>query len=153
MERVEKQAFHLIGLKLQSKTTNEGGQSAIDCGNLWQQFEQQSIASGIPGKESDNVYAVYYDYDGDHSSPFAYFIGCRVKPDTEVPDGLDSLMIPEGSYRKLLAKGQMPACISDTWKEIWRSGLKRAYSYDFEVYDERSKDWNNAEVAIFVAGD
>ena len=40
--------FRLIGLSLKTKTTNENGQSAIDCGSLWQQFEKGNYAEKIP---------------------------------------------------------------------------------------------------------
>ena len=31
--------------------------------------------------------------------------------------------------------------------------MKRAYAFDFEVYDDRSIDWTSAEVDIFVGHD
>jgi predicted transcriptional regulator YdeE len=64
---------------------------------------------------------------------------------------MDSLLIPAESYFQVTAKGKMTGCITDAWKRIWSSGINRTYQYDFEVYDERSKDWNNAEMEIFVS--
>ncbi|MTI89458.1 MAG: AraC family transcriptional regulator [Balneolaceae bacterium] len=145
--------FKLIGLKLDKKTTNQDGQSSIDCGNLWQRFEKEHITRQIPGKENDEIYAVYYEYEGDHMQPFSYFIGCKVKGDADVPENMDSLTIPGQTYRKVVAKGKMPDCISDSWKTIWKSDFNRAYNYDFEVYGERSKNWDNAEVDILVSTD
>lgn len=141
----------LIGLALPFKTTNENGQSNIDCGNLWQQFEAESWLSKIPRKLSNEILAVYHDYEGDHTKPFSYFIGCKVNKDTTVPDGMDALAIPSGNYQKLTARGEMPNCIAKAWKEIWESDLARAYRADFEVYDERSQNWNDAEVDIFIS--
>lgn len=149
MEMIKLPGFKLIGLKLNKKTTNSGGQSSIDCGSLWQRFEQDNVASRISNKISDEIYAVYFDYEGDHTKLFSYFIGCKVKIDSD-PD-MDTLIIPEQSYFKLIAKGKMPDCIADSWKNIWDSKIERAYKYDFEVYDERSKDWNDAIVDIFVS--
>ena len=151
MEKIEKTAFKLIGLKLGHKTTNEGGQSGIDCGNLWQKFEIENFATNIPDKLSEEIYAVYYEYEGDYTKPFSYFIGCKVKIDAEVPQGMDYLIIPSGSFTKVLSKGIMPNCVANSWKDIWNSDTDRAYNYDFEVYDERSKDWSNAEVEIFIS--
>ena len=34
----------LIGISLGRKTTNLNGQSAIDCGSLWQKFELENCA-------------------------------------------------------------------------------------------------------------
>lgn len=150
MESVQLEKIRLIGLKLQGKTTNQNSQSSKDCGNLWQRFEQENIKEQIPNKLSNKVYAVYYDYNGDENQPFAYFIGCAVSGD-EVFQGLDSLIIPSQTYLKTVAKGVMPRCITETWKMIWSSKLPRRFGFDFETYDERSSDWNNAEVDIFVS--
>ena len=151
MAKIEKTEFKLIGLKLDHKTTNEGGQSSIDCGNLWQKFEKENFADRIPDKLSDEIYAVYFDYEGDYTKPYSYFIGCKVKINDNTPQGMDNLIIPASSFNKVIAKGKMPDCVANSWKDIWRSKTDRAYKYDFEIYDERSKDWSNAEVEIFVS--
>ncbi|MEP6948526.1 MAG: GyrI-like domain-containing protein [Ginsengibacter sp.] len=151
MNKTELEEITLIGLSLQRKTTNANGQSAIDCGNLWQEFEKENYAVRIPGKLSDEVLAVYHQYEGDYTKPYSYFIGCKVKTGSEVPHGLDSLIIPKGTYQKIKAKGKIPDCVANAWKEIWSSDIPRAYRADFEVYDERSRDWNNAEVEIFLS--
>ena len=64
---------------------------------------------------------------------------------------LEELMIPAQEYCKFKAKGIMTKCITDAWKEIWKSEIKRKFDFDFEVYDERSEDWNNAEVDIYIS--
>lgn len=153
MDKNEIKEFRLIGLALKTKTTNLNSQSAIDCGNLWQEFEKGNYAEKISGKLGEEIFAVYHDYEGDFTKPYSYFIGCRVKSDTKVPEGLNSLIIPDQQYRQFIAKGTMPDCVADKWKEIWSSDteIPRAYNADFEVYDERSKDWNHAEVDIFIS--
>ena len=151
MNKIELEEITLIGLSLKTKTTNANGQSAIDCGSLWQEFEKENYVNKIPGKLNDEVLAVYHQYEGDYTRPFSYFIGCKVKAGSEVPQGLDSLIIPKGNYQKINAKGKMPDCVANAWKEIWSSGIPRAYQADFEVYDEKSRDWSNAEVDIFLS--
>lgn len=151
METTTLQDFKLIGIKLPHKTTNQNGQSAIDCGNFWQKFESGNYIERIPGKLSGEIYAVYFDYDGDHLLPYAYFIGYRVEPDTITPSDMESLTIPQAVYTKITAKGKMPDCVANTWKEIWQSDIDRAYQYDFEIYGEKSADWQNAEVDVFLS--
>ena len=151
MNQIEKKEFKLIGLALKTKTTNKNGQSGKDCGSLWQKFEKENYAEKIPEKLSNEIFAVYYNYEGDYTKPFSYFIGCKVKDYTEVPEGMDSLIIIGGQYLQFIAKGIMPDCVGDMWKQIWNSGIKRTYQTDFEVYDERSKNWNDAEVDIFIS--
>jgi predicted transcriptional regulator YdeE len=62
---------------------------------------------------SDAIYAVYYDYESDEKGIFSYFIGCKVDENTEKPEGLDELIIPEQRYHIETAKGQITGCISD----------------------------------------
>ena len=151
MSKIEINDINLIGLSLKTKTINANGQSSIDCGNLWQKFEKENYASKIPNKLNDEIIAVYHQYEGDHTQPFSYFIGCKVKSNTEAPQGLEILIIPKGTYHKINAKGKMPDCVANAWKEIWTSNIPRTHQIDFEVYDERSKDWNDAEVDIYLS--
>lgn len=151
MNEVQINEIALIGIGLKNKTINENGKSVIDCGNLWQKFQSEKIAEKIPGKLSSSIFAVYYDYEADHTKPFSYFIGCKVNNNSVIPEGMNSLLIPEGNYKKILAKGKIPDCISDAWKEIWISDIPREYKVDFEIYNEKSKDLNNAEVEIYLS--
>jgi len=151
MDQIKTGGFKLIGLKLPHKTSNEGGQSQDDCGALWQRFNEEGIKDKIPGKISDDTYAVYYGYEGDHTRPFSYFVGCRVKMDTRTPEGLDGIFIPAGTYKRTIARGPMPDCVINAWKRIGASNDSRGYQYDFEVYGEKSKDWKNAEVEIYLS--
>jgi predicted transcriptional regulator YdeE len=151
MNKIELEEIKLIGLSLGTKTSNEMGKSSVDCGNLWKKFEIENYADKIPNKLSDEILAVYHQYEGDHTQPFSYFIGCKVGAETRIPEGLESLTISKGLYQKIVSTGKMPDCIINTWKEIWNSNIPRAYQTDFEVYDERSKDWNKAEIEVFVS--
>jgi predicted transcriptional regulator YdeE len=150
MNVIQIPAFTLIGLALKTKTTNANNQAATDCGNLWQQFEKENYVANIPGKTGDEIFAVYHDYEGDHTQPYAYFIGCKVNAGTAAPDGMDTLTIAEGKYQKIEAKGIMPDCVANAWREIWAQDTPRTYVADYEVYDDRSKDWANATVDIYL---
>jgi predicted transcriptional regulator YdeE len=151
-KKTELEEFKLIGISLGKKTTNENGQAGIDCGNMWQKFESGDYTNKISGKIGDEVFAVYYDYDGDYTKPYSYFIGCKVTPGTEVPEGMDSLVITAATYKQITAKGKIPDCIINVWQTIWNTpDFNRAYRADFEVYDIRSKDWANAEVDVFLS--
>jgi predicted transcriptional regulator YdeE len=151
MNPIELEEITLIGLSLGSTTTNANGQAAKDCGALWQKFEKGNYAETIPEKLTNEILAVYHNYEGDFTQPYSYFIGVKVKPDAVIPDGLEKLSIPKASYQKFVSKGIIPDCIADTWRDIWNSNMERAYKADFEVYDDRSKDWKNGEVDIFIS--
>jgi predicted transcriptional regulator YdeE len=151
MENISLDQINLIGISLNSKTTNQNGQSGKDCGSLWKKFESEKIAERIPNKVNNDIYAVYHDYEGDHSQPFAFFIGCVVNSTNEVPAGMHQLNISAGQYQKIVAKGKMPDCVMKAWQEIWESGINRAYTADFEIYSEQSQDSENAEVDLFIS--
>ncbi len=146
-----KEPIYLIGLPLSSKTSNDNGQSSIDCKNLWHAFEDGNYQSLITRQLSNHIYGVYYDYDGDSTQPFSYLVGCRVDNNTPVPQGLTSITIPPGNYEKINAKGTMPDCVIKAWKDIWAGNFARTHQIDFEVYDERSRDWANAEVDVYIS--
>ena len=61
------------------------------------------------------------------------------------------LLIPSGSFTKVVAKGKLPDCVANSWNDIWNSNTARSYNSDYEVYDERSMDRNDAEVDVFVS--
>jgi predicted transcriptional regulator YdeE len=151
MGKVVLEEINLIGLPLNKKTTNANGQSAIDCGSLWEQFEKENYYGKIPGKLTEEILAVYHDYESDFTGYFSYFIGCKVAPGTEVPVGLEKLTISAGEFEKIVAQGQIPDCIADAWKTIWMAEIPRAYLADFEIYDDRSKDWRNGTIDIYLS--
>jgi predicted transcriptional regulator YdeE len=148
MEKISLTEIKLIGLFLGRKTTNENRQSAIDCGSHWQKFEAGKYAERIPNKINDEIFAVYQDYESDHTGPYSYFIGCIVDDNTVVPEGMDGLVLPKSEYVRIIAKGIMPDCVANAWRDIWAGNLERTYRADFEIFDERSKDWSGAEVGI-----
>jgi len=145
------EGFTLIGKKLTKQTCNTNGQAAIDCGMLWQSFMEEGIMGKIPNKVSNEIVAVYYDYESDEHGMYSFFIGCKVEAGTTTPEGLDELLIPAQTYQIETAQGSMPECVANAWKTIWSTKINRAYGYDFEVYDERSHDWTNATIDIYLS--
>lgn len=151
MEKINREELLLIGLQLNQKTSNRGGLSGKDYGDLWQKFELENYAEKITQKLSDEIYAVYHDYDTDDTDTFAYFIGCRVNANETIPEGMSQLIIPATTCYRVTAKGKMTACVTEAWQSIKDAELSRTYQYDYEVYDERSKDWSDAELDIYVS--
>lgn len=149
---IQNTSFKLAGLKLGYKTTNKDNKAMEDCGALWQHFGGSFLGTKLPQKLSNDIYAVYYNYDGDHTQPYAYFIGYRIPEDANLPAGIDTLTIPAQQYDELSTKGQMPNCVADAWREIWKlDDSHRAYGFDFEVYGPKAGDWNNAEIDIYLS--
>ena len=76
----------------------------------------ESIASRIEEKFSDVIYAVYFNYSGDHNDPYHYFIGCQVPEATSPAPGLSILNVAGAYYTKITAKGKMPDCETVGWE-------------------------------------
>ena len=126
------------------------GNQPLTAAAIGKKFEAGKFAERIPNKINDEIFAVYHDYESDHTRPYSYFIGCKVDNNTVAPEEMDILIIPKAEYVKIIAKGIMPDCVANAWRDIWAGNLERTYRADFEIYDERSKDWNAAEVEIYV---
>lgn len=151
MKEIEKDEMQIIGIELETKTSNLNGKSGIDISKLWEQFEKDKIFPKIPNRINNEILGVYFNYDGDYTETFSYMIGCVVMDGTDAPQGMKKITIPKSKYRKFVARGKMPDCIGEVWRLIWGTELDRAYTYDYEVYGEKSQNWEDAEVDVFIA--
>ena len=144
-------SFKIIGIGIES--TNENGQAAEDLENLWSRFYAENVLAQIPNKLSEDIYAIYTDYESDYTGKYTCIIGQKVDSIAKFPAGLIGREFKSGTYRKIIAKGPMPNAIVDAWKEIWDKDeeLNRSYTADFEVYSQKSQNGDNSEVEIYIA--
>lgn len=145
------QKFHVIGISV--RTTNENGQSTQDIPALWSRFMTEEIAKQIPNKIDNSVFCIYTEYEKDHTKPYTTILGCKVENLDTIPNGMVGKTFEEATYAKHTAKGNiLQGLVFNEWtNKIWNSDLDRTYTADFEVYDERTQNPENAEVDIFVA--
>ena len=143
--------FKIIGIS--TRTTNQNNQAQVDLGNLWGQFYAQNIFEKIPNKLSNEVFAIYTDYKSNYTEDYTTIIGVPVSTLDEIPHGLIGREFQGENFQKFIAKGKMPNAVVDTWLAIWQKDkeLNRKYTYDFEVYGEKSQNGANSEVEIFIA--
>jgi len=141
--------FDIVGIR--TKTTNNGSASK-DIPALWGRFMSENILENIPNKIDNAIYCLYTEYEGDHTQPYDVVLGCKVSNSNEIPEGFTHLHVPKSENAKFLAKGVIEhgQAVIETWMKIWQSDLDRAFRVDYEVYDERSADLQNAEVDIFI---
>lgn len=142
--------FKIIGISVE--TTNQNNQAAIDLGQLWERFYKEQIFNKIPNKESEEVYAVYTDYESDYTSKYTSIIGQRVSTLETIPDGMVGREIKNERLLRYVAKGEMPNAVVEIWKEIWANNiaLYRTYNADFEVYGAKSQNGDESEVEIYI---
>ena len=139
----------IIGVSI--RTTNKNGQAYADLGQLWSKFFENS--ERIPNKLSNDIYAIYTDYETDYTGKYTAIVGYEVASFELIPDGFVGKEIGGGTYIKFIAKGEMPNAIAQTWQEIWEKEeeLNRRYTTDFEVHTEHSQKGKDSEVEIFIA--
>lgn len=146
------QKFHIIGISI--RTTNENGQSANDIEALWGKFWGEEIQKQIPNKISDEIYAVYTDYETDFTGQYTTIIGLPASSLENIPKGFVGITIETGIYQKFVSKGKMPEAVFNNWLEIWANkelNLKRAYKADFTIHGQKYYDGEKAEVETFIS--
>lgn len=149
------EAFSIVGISL--RTDNSDFEKLTsDLQGLWSRFFSENIADKIPNKINADIYCVYTDYEGDWTKPYSALLGCRVANLDNIPVGLIRKSFDRGLYKQFIAQGNLlQGVVLDTWKHIWSedANLPRTYIADFEVYSEKSRNFENAEVDIFIGVD
>lgn len=150
MKKQELAVKKVIGIWV--RTTNHEEQALTDIQALWGRFMSEGVMSKIPNLIGSEVYSIYTEYEGDFTKPYTTVLACEVSSLDEIPEGMKGLEIGGGDYVKFLAKGNLnEGAVGNAWMEIWKSGVNRRYTTDFEVYGAKSQNREDAEVDIFVA--
>lgn len=149
-EIVHKPAILVIGIDCRTSNAPEAGPQDIP--NLWGRFYSEGIIDRIPNKVSNEVIALYCDYEGDHTQPYSVVIGCPVKSIDTLPEGMVAKTIPASSYAVFRAVGEYPTSLIKTWGNIWKqSNLERTYTGDFELYGEQFISGSPKQLEVFIA--
>lgn len=122
------------------------GDPTAQIGALWQRFLSEHLADDIPERLDDRMIAMYFNYEGDQTQPFMFFLGCEVGDVACVPDGFALRNTPVGVYAEFLAVGDMPGALIAKWQQIWAADFKRNFAADYEIHDPATPN----EVAIYV---
>lgn len=152
----EKKDIKIIGIEV--RTSNHAEMSgAGKIGAHWQKFFQENVAGQITNSVSDDIFAIYMDYESDVNGEYSFVLGKQVDSFTVVPAGLVAKVLPASKYSVFTTpKGPMPNVVIEAWQHIWslsaaQLGAERAYRADFEVYDHRSADPGNTQIEIFIS--
>jgi predicted transcriptional regulator YdeE len=154
---VDHEAFQVVGIEASTNNAKESGPDAI-IGKLWRQFLSESLLNRIPDRVDQSIIAVYTDYISDAKGQYTFVLGAKVKPvpTPVVPEGMVVKTVPAGRYAVFTSdRGPAAKVVVETWKRIWAyyqspANGQRAYRADFEVYDQRTADPNNAHVEIYI---
>ena len=146
------ESFPIIGIEL--KTTTRDGRNFSEIPQFWEKVLDKGQIDKIPDRKSpDAVLGICMDFRPDGS--FSYIIGAEVISTENTPSDMVCRTIPAAKYAVFTARGNMPDSIQDVTRYIYQKWLpnsefQRGNSADFELYDQRFDDEQNAEVDIYV---
>ena len=150
MTSTKKGELTIVGISV--RTSNAPGKGERDIPQLWKKFVAENVTNRIPHKMDNTVYALYTDYEGDHTQPYTLVIGCNVFSLDNIPEDMTVKVVPASKYTQFTAKGDLTKdAVINTWVEIWNTNLERNYTTDIEIYGEKAIDPTNGEAQILVA--
>jgi predicted transcriptional regulator YdeE len=152
--RADIPAFTVIGIEARTTNAKEATADGI-IPKQWQKFFQEGILAKIPNKSGQNIYALYTDYDSGRNGEYSFVIGAIVKDGIVAPVGMVAKYVSGGRFAVLTSdKGPLAKVMPAAWQSLWKmedeGKLKRSYQTDFEIYDQRAQDPQNAQVDIYV---
>ncbi|WP_068469795.1 GyrI-like domain-containing protein [Candidatus Protochlamydia phocaeensis] len=145
-QKVKVPAKHMIGIECRASNANP-----LVIAQHWERFYKEGVLSRIPDRLSEDVMALYCDYESDHTKPYSLVIGCEVSSLEKIPQGMVGKTVPASTYAVFTAKGAFPKAIIETWKTIWQTALKRTYTGDFEIYGSKYNSMVDPEMNISIA--
>ena len=156
-ELIKKAEIKLVGLSARTNNKAELDPQTAKIRGLIERFWFMNLAAQIQNRANPGVaLSVYTDYETDEHGDYTYFIGEEVSAFEKLPSEMSSLTIPAAQYQKFTtASGSIPEIVIQAWQEIWQMtavdlGGQRAYQADFELYDQRASDLNNASLDIYI---
>ena len=148
---IVKEAFQAIGISI--TTTNEKEASTEGkIPGLWNRYFQEQMMHHIPNQQAKETFAFYSNYESDETGTYTFTIGMPVSSLEDVPETMTTLIIPAATYAVFRTrKGPVAEVVCEAWEYIWKWSKenKRTFTIDFELYDERATDPNNAQL-IFI---
>lgn len=150
MKLTKKDELIIVGITV--RTSNERGKAEKDIPMLWNTFMEEKWHDKIPSKKNDTIYAVYTDYESDHTGGYTMLLGCEVSDLDNIPEEFAVKIVPKATYATFISKGDLTKdAIINTWMQIWDTELDRSYTCDLEVYGERAANPTNGEADILIA--
>ncbi|MDC7287787.1 GyrI-like domain-containing protein [Blautia schinkii] len=134
---------------LTARTNNLAPDSQMIIGGLWQRFYGEGIYESLKGKVNDKALGIYTEYAGDHTCDYTVMIACETDKMCIQPENIAVKKIPGGKYAKFVMKGNMHKIVADFWQQLWQMDLPRAFTSDFEEY--QNADMEQAEVHFYIS--
>ncbi|MGE8203547.1 zinc ribbon domain-containing protein [Heyndrickxia sp. NPDC080065] len=153
---ITKEGFTFVGVSTRTNNATEVTPEG-KIPEMWSNYYGQQTANRIPNPvDSSKTIALYSDYESDVTGDYDFSIGTLVRDKEELSKELVVKTVPSSTYAVFTtSKGKVFDIVPMAWFEIWKwfetSGVERTYTGDFELYDERCADPDNAQVDIYIA--
>ena len=108
--------IHVVGIS--TITSNEAAFKQNTIGDLWSDFLKNPIKDQLADVSSSSIFAVYSDYENGYDGKYKITIGYAVNHVSNIPNGLTTVIIPEGKYKTFKSKSPSPEDIVGLWKSI-----------------------------------
>lgn len=114
---VERPAFRLVGHATRVPLIHQGVNPHIQAHVTSIPAEEHLRLKQLGNTEPAGLLQVSDDLDPDSTegSELTYLHGVAVTPDTPVPEGLDAIEVPTGSWAVFRTSGPHPAALQETW--------------------------------------
>ena len=151
----DESGFTVIGIEARTSNAKEMTAAGV-IGKQWARFMKENLAAQIQNKSDSAILTVYTDYASDKDGEYTFILGSRVTSTTEVPKGMIASKVQSGRYAIFISEqGPVAKVVSETWQKIWSipkssPGGDRAYKTDYEVYDQRAANPENAQVEVHI---
>ena len=152
---VEEAGFTVVGIEASTSNAKEMSPNGV-IPKQWARFQRENLTAQIPNKADSSVLAVYSDYVSDKDGEYNFLIGARVTSAKDIPAGMVGKKVPAGRYAIFTSnRGPVAKVVVAAWQQIWAvpkssPGGDRAYRTDYEVYDERAANPEDAQVDVHI---
>lgn len=153
---VVKPGLELVGVSVRTTNADEAGSNGR-LSELWNSYFRSSIAERIGASNNHLIYGLYTEYESDAAGAYTALIGHeRGSAEHQIPEELKTVKVPKGHYMVFKTKrGPVQEVVAEAWREIWTyfqtSPIERTYTGDYELYDGRYLNPNDAEIEIYIA--
>jgi predicted transcriptional regulator YdeE len=127
-------ALRIMGIEL--RTSNDEAMQTIPA--HWQRFTEDGVLARIPGKLSDEVYAVYTHFENagvDNRGIYSLIIGAPVSSTQAMPPGMSHAVLPASPRAVFPVPPGRFDQVGAVWQDVWqRDDLPKTFVADCERY-------------------
>ena len=129
----------IVGIEL--RTSNNEAMETIP--PFWGKFFAEGIQEKINGKVSNDVYAVYTNFENEginNEGVYSMFIGVEVENFDDVPEGLVTTTIKKQNRLVFQVEDGKPENVGATWHKIWGEVAEKTFIAEYEHYHKNGID-------------